>query len=250
MSAGDPADPRWFRQVLGQYPTGVCVVTARKPTGEHVGMVVGSFTLGVPRPAPDRVPSRTSDRARGSGSSRPVRSASTSSAPTRRTCVGASPRASRTSSPESSSARPSSGSAVMSGASPGSTATSSSCTKPVTTTSSWDASAPSTSRTRRCRCCSSKAATDASRRCRWRPATLRGLLTEQPSRRSTWSDPEMERIVAEIPGARCTAVTMHDGELVYTATAGGLDAGTIGHAGGPTALVHAAAGRGVRRMDG
>jgi flavin reductase (DIM6/NTAB) family NADH-FMN oxidoreductase RutF/DNA-binding IclR family transcriptional regulator len=39
-----PSDPAWFRQVLGQYPTGVCVVTAAKPTGAPVGFVVGSFT--------------------------------------------------------------------------------------------------------------------------------------------------------------------------------------------------------------
>ena len=41
--AGDPTDARWFRQVLGQYPTGVCVVTATEATGGGVGMVVGSF---------------------------------------------------------------------------------------------------------------------------------------------------------------------------------------------------------------
>ena len=40
-----PTDPKWFRQVLGQYPTGVCVVTAQ-PEGEArpVGLAVGSFT--------------------------------------------------------------------------------------------------------------------------------------------------------------------------------------------------------------
>ena len=36
-------DPREFRQVLGQYPTGVCVVTAMH-SGNAAGMVVGSFT--------------------------------------------------------------------------------------------------------------------------------------------------------------------------------------------------------------
>jgi flavin reductase (DIM6/NTAB) family NADH-FMN oxidoreductase RutF/DNA-binding IclR family transcriptional regulator len=44
MSNGDPADPRWFRQVLGQYPTGVCVVTARQADESRAGFVVGSFT--------------------------------------------------------------------------------------------------------------------------------------------------------------------------------------------------------------
>ena len=43
-SAGDPNDPRWFRQVLGQYPTGVCVVTAVEPDGRRAGFVVGSFS--------------------------------------------------------------------------------------------------------------------------------------------------------------------------------------------------------------
>jgi flavin reductase (DIM6/NTAB) family NADH-FMN oxidoreductase RutF/DNA-binding IclR family transcriptional regulator len=33
-----------FRKVLGQYPTGVVVVTAFSPTGEVLGMTVGSFT--------------------------------------------------------------------------------------------------------------------------------------------------------------------------------------------------------------
>ncbi len=37
-------DQAWFRRTLGQYPTGVCVVTALNATGEPEGMVVGSFT--------------------------------------------------------------------------------------------------------------------------------------------------------------------------------------------------------------
>jgi flavin reductase (DIM6/NTAB) family NADH-FMN oxidoreductase RutF/DNA-binding IclR family transcriptional regulator len=44
MSTGDPTDPRWFRQVLGQYPTGVCVVTAKQADDSRAGFVVGSFT--------------------------------------------------------------------------------------------------------------------------------------------------------------------------------------------------------------
>jgi flavin reductase (DIM6/NTAB) family NADH-FMN oxidoreductase RutF len=44
MPTGDAADPRWFRQVLGQYPTGVCVVTAQEAEGGRAGFVVGSFT--------------------------------------------------------------------------------------------------------------------------------------------------------------------------------------------------------------
>jgi flavin reductase (DIM6/NTAB) family NADH-FMN oxidoreductase RutF len=42
MSESGP--PRWFRQILGQYPTGVCVVTATEPGGARAGFVVGSFT--------------------------------------------------------------------------------------------------------------------------------------------------------------------------------------------------------------
>jgi flavin reductase (DIM6/NTAB) family NADH-FMN oxidoreductase RutF/DNA-binding IclR family transcriptional regulator len=34
----------WFRRVLGQYPTGVCIVTAIGSDGRAVGMSVGSFT--------------------------------------------------------------------------------------------------------------------------------------------------------------------------------------------------------------
>jgi flavin reductase (DIM6/NTAB) family NADH-FMN oxidoreductase RutF len=38
------ADPNWFREVLGQYPTGVSVITAIDESERPVGMVVGSFT--------------------------------------------------------------------------------------------------------------------------------------------------------------------------------------------------------------
>lgn len=37
-------DRFWFRRVLGQYPTGVCVITAELPEVGPVGMVVGTFT--------------------------------------------------------------------------------------------------------------------------------------------------------------------------------------------------------------
>jgi flavin reductase (DIM6/NTAB) family NADH-FMN oxidoreductase RutF/DNA-binding IclR family transcriptional regulator len=37
-------DQRWYREVLGQYPTGVCVVTAVESDGTPLGFVVGSFT--------------------------------------------------------------------------------------------------------------------------------------------------------------------------------------------------------------
>lgn len=37
-------DPAAFRQVLGSYPTGVCVITALDAENRPAGMVVGSFT--------------------------------------------------------------------------------------------------------------------------------------------------------------------------------------------------------------
>lgn len=44
LESRTPSNPKWFRQVLGQYPTGVCVITASPPDLPQVGMVVGSFT--------------------------------------------------------------------------------------------------------------------------------------------------------------------------------------------------------------
>ncbi len=37
-------DPKHFRDVLGSYPTGVCVVTSLGNDGERFGLAVGSFT--------------------------------------------------------------------------------------------------------------------------------------------------------------------------------------------------------------
>ena len=37
-------DPKYFRQILSSYPTGVCVVTAQGEDGVRHGLVVGSFT--------------------------------------------------------------------------------------------------------------------------------------------------------------------------------------------------------------
>ena len=39
-----PIDPKWYRQVLGQYPTGVSLVTSTRADGSPIGMIVGSFT--------------------------------------------------------------------------------------------------------------------------------------------------------------------------------------------------------------
>ena len=40
----DVIDPKWYRQVLGQYPTGVCLIAATQADGTPIGMIVGSFT--------------------------------------------------------------------------------------------------------------------------------------------------------------------------------------------------------------
>ena len=37
-------DPKQFRDVLGSYPTGVCVITAQAESGERFGLAVGSFS--------------------------------------------------------------------------------------------------------------------------------------------------------------------------------------------------------------
>src|SRR6476469_5795779 len=37
-------DPAWFLYVLGQYPTGVTLITATHPDGSQLGMVVGTFS--------------------------------------------------------------------------------------------------------------------------------------------------------------------------------------------------------------
>lgn len=44
MTSLHARDPSWFRQVLGQYPTGVTVITAMCADGQPNGMAVGSFT--------------------------------------------------------------------------------------------------------------------------------------------------------------------------------------------------------------
>lgn len=43
-STGSSVDRQWYRRVLGQFPTGVCVITADSPTSGPSGMVVGTFT--------------------------------------------------------------------------------------------------------------------------------------------------------------------------------------------------------------
>jgi flavin reductase (DIM6/NTAB) family NADH-FMN oxidoreductase RutF len=37
-------DPRAFRNALGAFPTGVCIVTTRRASGERIGLTVSSFS--------------------------------------------------------------------------------------------------------------------------------------------------------------------------------------------------------------
>jgi flavin reductase (DIM6/NTAB) family NADH-FMN oxidoreductase RutF/DNA-binding IclR family transcriptional regulator len=54
-------DPQSYRRALGQYPTGVCVVTADDPESGRCGMVVGSFTsVSLDPPLVAFFPARTS----------------------------------------------------------------------------------------------------------------------------------------------------------------------------------------------
>lgn len=68
-TTGAPNDPAWFRHVLGQFPTGVCAVTAAGE-GEPIAMVVGSFTsVSLDPPLVAFLPAKTSStwrRLRGS----------------------------------------------------------------------------------------------------------------------------------------------------------------------------------------
>ncbi|MCW2830480.1 MAG: oxidoreductase RutF, flavin reductase family [Aeromicrobium sp.] len=60
-ASGRLVDPQWYRRVLGQYPTGVCVVTALSPEHGPCGMVVGSFTsVSLDPPLVAFYPARTS----------------------------------------------------------------------------------------------------------------------------------------------------------------------------------------------
>jgi len=54
-------DPNMYRQVLGQYPTGVVIITALAPDGEPLGMTIGSFTsVSLDPPLVAFMPSKTS----------------------------------------------------------------------------------------------------------------------------------------------------------------------------------------------
>lgn len=58
---GSSSDDRHFRNVLGQFPTGVVVVCAISPDGEPCGMAVGSFgSVSLDPPLVSYMPARTS----------------------------------------------------------------------------------------------------------------------------------------------------------------------------------------------
>jgi flavin reductase (DIM6/NTAB) family NADH-FMN oxidoreductase RutF len=61
MTVTDGIDPKWFRTVLSQYPTGVSVVTGVSADGATVGLVVGTFTsVSLDPPLVAFLPGRTS----------------------------------------------------------------------------------------------------------------------------------------------------------------------------------------------
>jgi flavin reductase (DIM6/NTAB) family NADH-FMN oxidoreductase RutF len=60
VASSTPFDPAWFRQVLGQYPTGVSVVAAIGPSGP-VGLAVGTVTsVSLDPPLVGFLPGKTS----------------------------------------------------------------------------------------------------------------------------------------------------------------------------------------------
>jgi len=60
-TASPEASDARFRQVLGQYPTGVCVVTGITQDGQPTGLAVGSFTsLSLHPPLVAFMPDKTS----------------------------------------------------------------------------------------------------------------------------------------------------------------------------------------------
>lgn len=58
----NPIDPTHFRRVLGDFPTGVVVVTALDAAGDPIGMTIGSFaSVSLDPPLVAFFPSKTSD---------------------------------------------------------------------------------------------------------------------------------------------------------------------------------------------
>jgi flavin reductase (DIM6/NTAB) family NADH-FMN oxidoreductase RutF/DNA-binding IclR family transcriptional regulator len=59
--ATSPANPQWFRQVLGRHPTGVALIASLEEDGTPVGMVVGTFTsVSLDPPLVAFLPAKTS----------------------------------------------------------------------------------------------------------------------------------------------------------------------------------------------
>jgi len=222
----DPADPRWFRQVLGQYPTGVCVVTATEPSGAGVGMVVGSFnsvSLDPPLIAffPDKR-SNTWRRIESSGSF----CVNILSAEQEHLCRRFAARIEDKFSGVDFRLADS-GSPVITGA-----VAWIDCDIDFVHEAGDHYIVLGRVRALDIEDPSLPLLFFKGGYGRFAPLSLaagnpHGALTEQ-LRHVDLVRPEMERIAADIPGARCNAVTMQDGELVTTATAGGPQAGGLG----------------------
>ena len=128
-------DPREMRQALGQYATGVTVVTCRGQDGHRIGMTANSFTSVSLDPAAGAVVPRRRTLPASTTSPPPATSRSTSSRRTSTTSPGSSRRRRRTSSPEPTSRTGSQGSPCWQAPWPASSAEPSRPTRPATTSS-------------------------------------------------------------------------------------------------------------------
>lgn len=226
LAAADPLDPQCFRRVLGQYPTGVSVVTAKDETGTPVGMAVGSFnsvSLDPPLIAffPKRESSTWQRIERASSFCVNILSADQEHL-CRRFAAPALDRFAGIGSREAAS-----GSPIINGV-----VAWIDCDIEFVHEAGDHYIVIGRVRELDIENASLPLLFYQGGYGRFAPHSLAvgdpsGLLAEQ-LRRVDLARPEMERIGAEIPGARCTAITMHDEELVITATAGDPEAGVIG----------------------
>jgi flavin reductase (DIM6/NTAB) family NADH-FMN oxidoreductase RutF/DNA-binding IclR family transcriptional regulator len=226
LTATDPFDPQRFRRVLGQYPTGVSVVTTKDETGTPVGMAVGSFnSVSLDPPLIAFFPKRESttwqriERARSF-------CVNILSADQEHLCRRfAAPSLDRFAGIGSREA--SSGSPIIDGV-----VAWIDCDIEFVHEAGDHYIVIGRVRELDIENASLPLLFYQGGYGRFAPHSLAvgnpsGLLTEQ-LRRVDLARPEMERIGAEIPGVRCTAITMQDEQLVITATAGDPEAGVIG----------------------
>jgi flavin reductase (DIM6/NTAB) family NADH-FMN oxidoreductase RutF len=222
----NPFDPQWFRRVLGQYPTGVSVVTAKDETGTPVGMAVGSFnSVSLDPPLIAFFPKRESTTwqriERATSFCVNILSADQEHL-CRRFAAPSLDRFAGIGSREAAS-----GSPIIDGV-----VVWIDCDIEFVHEAGDHYIVIGRVRELDIENASLPLLFYQGGYGRFAPHSLAagnptGLLTEQ-LRRVDLARPEMERIGAEIPGVRCTAITMHDEELVITATAGDPEAGVIG----------------------